>query len=815
MGVNIATWLHDDRWPRDVYELFGVPRLTPRSPELSRRASLIRDQLDALDQNKSPSTVERVMKLREYVLDVEATLRDAARWRKFELEVIADLSRKAGQRFGTAINNVNTEALVRWLLDDQNVHPSRAEELVAAVQASIPAGSSSAKLVAKPPRPSVRPAAALSSAQRAIATSDRAGQTMENQAPSSLLWNPHFILSAVVVVTVFALMTATAAAIHMMRQAQSPLGKPTSGAARVASANEDASGGTPRTSNPSGDSESSTSGGEVVAGRDADAARPENVRQQPRNSPPTQPTPQPPTPQPPTPQPTPVSSSPSPVSPEPSPPQSPSPSPPPPQSPGHLPPSTKFLRHGETPLAMAWRRSANQLAVAGHAGVVVVWDVEKGTEVVRLRQQGSVRALAWSENGKWLASGGEDPEAVIWNTLTWAVAVKCPVGTGRGVRSLTWLPGDRQIAVGTSDGGIRYFEGDTGRLRHESVALASAGATISLGVTNSNSRTTVISGHVDGSVGLWELNAKGPSQLVAPCESPLWPKLGSQSPIPLSSKSFAPCEGEVFFGVSPAQDGKRLAIANGDIELWQSDGTLLVRERVLPGINDQHERDGYRCAAWSAGDRKLAAGYCEGELDVWDARTWRLTHSFKLPAPANGVAWSAGDSPRIAVALESQEVLVIPVNPDQTSSVVPRVPIANAIQAAEQFQDDRDWPGYCRARSLATMHLLNQTELNRLDRLHGKASRAALDRLAEISREGVDFNEPAGTLEIRQLFEVDPAGEPGREALVLLRRPATSSPAKNMPRMPGMPSMPGLPGMPGMPSAPSRTKSPGGSKLRP
>jgi len=104
------------------------------------------------------------------------------------------------------------------------------------------------------------------------------------------------------------------------------------------------------------------------------------------------------------------------------------------------------------------------LAVGLRGGVVQVWEVETGRCTLRLDGHGGpVDEVAWSRDGRWLASRC-DAEARVWN-----------VGTGECVRTVT-APDDvdglrfghdpgHLVTAGGANGMLRVWDVDTGRCR--------------------------------------------------------------------------------------------------------------------------------------------------------------------------------------------------------------------------------------------------------------------------------------------------------------------------------------------------------------
>jgi eukaryotic-like serine/threonine-protein kinase len=74
--------------------------------------------------------------------------------------------------------------------------------------------------------------------------------------------------------------------------------------------------------------------------------------------------------------------------------------------------------HNDEVYAVAFHPDGTRLATAGRDGTVWLWDVARGTEVVRLPGHKSfVWSLAFSPNGATLASGSGDATVRLWDTM--------------------------------------------------------------------------------------------------------------------------------------------------------------------------------------------------------------------------------------------------------------------------------------------------------------------------------------------------------------------------------------------------------------
>jgi len=115
------------------------------------------------------------------------------------------------------------------------------------------------------------------------------------------------------------------------------------------------------------------------------------------------------------------------------------------------------LDDGTTPLLVATRRR--------HGGVVRAL-VDAGATVERLEgHESPVTSVAWSPDGRRVATGSWDNTARIWDATTGDV-VRALEGHGGYVYSVAWSPDGRRVATGSTDRTARIWDATTGEVVH-------------------------------------------------------------------------------------------------------------------------------------------------------------------------------------------------------------------------------------------------------------------------------------------------------------------------------------------------------------
>ncbi|RSM67936.1 hypothetical protein DMB66_14560 [Actinoplanes sp. ATCC 53533] len=287
-----------------------------------------------------------------------------------------------------------------------------------------------------------------------------------------------------------------------------------------------------------------------------------------------------------------------------------------------------LLGHGEIVLAVAFSPDGKTLASGASDRTIRLWDTATGQSVSTMKEHlDSVLDLAFSPDGKLLASAGhsDDASVLLWQTGAWKRVAKLNPKI-ESVQAVAFSPDGGTIAAGGIGGPVVLWDARTLTER----ARLSGHRNGTYDVAFSPDGKTLASGGNDGSVRVWNAS-NGRLVKALPGPSPM--------------------------GVAFSPDGKLLAAGgtDGEVRLWSTvdwrAGTALTRSDALIESVD-FSRDG----GW------LIAG-TESELGmpVWQIATGRLIRTVNVNDEWPMIVRVSPDGASVATGTDHHLVRVQPM----------------------------------------------------------------------------------------------------------------------------------------------------------
>jgi WD40 repeat protein len=322
------------------------------------------------------------------------------------------------------------------------------------------------------------------------------------------------------------------------------------------------------------------------------------------------------------------------------------------------------MRHGDWVNVVAFSPDGALLASSSRDGTVKIWDLGNGREVRTYRgQKEPVRALAWSPDGKWIASAGGN-EIHVWNSEDGKLKATCKGHSG-AVNSVAFHKDSKELASGSDDRSIRIWDASDGREKQ----MVNQGQQIAViyHVTYSPNGKLIASVNGDGQLHVWKPDQPPPQQklvlgsnahpggayqvVFSPDARALFTCGGDKvarqhggtdadgNHIPgtgVRQKNFDVSGGghsEVVTALALSPDGKTLVTGSRDksIRVWDLNTTKVIR--MLQGHNDE-----ITTLAFSKDGTQLASASKDQNIRIWSLSSADEHRNF---AGHEGYVWSA------------------------------------------------------------------------------------------------------------------------------------------------------------------------------
>ncbi len=281
-----------------------------------------------------------------------------------------------------------------------------------------------------------------------------------------------------------------------------------------------------------------------------------------------------------------------------------------------------YQGHSDYVSAVAWSPDGKRIASASGDHTVQVWDAAGGGHVYIYHGHTSdVSTLAWSPDGKYIASAGLDMTVQVWVATTGNL-VYTYHGHNDVVYDVAWSPGGTRIASASNDGTVQVWDAFIGKMTF----------------------TYKSPSNIKGILAPWNTVAWSPDGKRIAIGG-----IGNVEVLDLATGNLTASYGynaAIVHALAWSPDGRYIAVGSSAslVEIWDT----ITGHNVY---NYQGHNADVLSVAWSPDGKRIVSGSSDGTAQVWDALTGNNAYSYRghvdfywghftSNASVNAVAWS-------------------------------------------------------------------------------------------------------------------------------------------------------------------------------
>lgn len=286
------------------------------------------------------------------------------------------------------------------------------------------------------------------------------------------------------------------------------------------------------------------------------------------------------------------------------------------------------MGHSSRIICVAWSPNGKYIASGSFDKTVMLWDASNGQHIRTYKEHTQrIQALAWSPDSRYIASASNDASIHVWEAAT-GDTLHTYLGHRGEVNDVAWSPDGTRIASASADCTVHIWEAKTGTLYHTYQHTEKANA-----VAWSPDGRRIASAGKGGWVHLWEASKEQPKRSFF---TTLFSNRGPQK--------IAAQAGEIN-ALAWSPDGHYVAAACHErcVKVWSAEnGRLAFVYGSSSGV--------INAVVWSPNSKFLASAGNDRHVTIWNTSSKRTAHTyFGHTGYVMTVAWSP-DGTRLASA---------------------------------------------------------------------------------------------------------------------------------------------------------------------